>query len=121
MGRMVRGLYFVGGMLALGLGAIGVVVPLLPTTPFVILAAALFARSSPKMHQKLVSSRVFGPLIIAWNEERRIPRRAKVLATTMIVAFGGFAIIFVASQWWLRVGLIVVFVSVLTWLWTRAS
>ncbi len=121
MSRLVRSLYFIGGTLALVLGAIGVVLPLLPTTPFVILAAALYARSSPKMHERLLANPVFGPLIIAWNDERRIPQQAKVLATVMIVAFGSFAIISVASQWWLRVGLIVLFVAVLSWLWTRPS
>ncbi len=73
------------------------------------------------MHQRLLDNRVFGPLIVAWNEERRIPRRAKILATVMIVAFGGFAMIFVATQWWLRLGLTAVFVAVLSWIWTRAS
>lgn len=121
MSRLVRSLYFIGGSIALTLGAIGVVLPLLPTTPFVILAAALYARSSPKMHQRLLDNRVFGPLIVAWNDERRIPRRAKLLATVMIVAFGGFAIIVVASQWWLRIGLTLLFTAVLSWLWTRPS
>ncbi len=121
MGRLVRGLYFVGGMTALVVGTIGIVVPLLPTTPLVILAAALFARSSPKMHQRLLRNRTFGPLIIAWNDDRRIPRRAKTLATVMIGAFGSFAVIVVVQQPWLRVALSVLFLTILTWLWTRPS
>lgn len=119
--RLVRALYFVGGVVCLGIAGIGVVVPLLPTTPFVIVAAALFARSSPKMHQRLLDNRVFGPLIIAWNEGGRIPIRAKRLATVMIVAFGSFAIVFVAPRWWLRVLLVALFTAVLSWLWTRPS
>ena len=121
MSRLVRGVYFVGGMVCLGIGGLGVVAPLLPTTPFVILAAGLFARSSPKMHQRLLGNRVFGPLIIAWNEGGRIPIRAKRLATIMIVLFGSFAIVFVASWWWLRLLLIALFTAVLSWLWTRPS
>jgi len=121
MAVMVRVLYLIGGLLALALATIGVIVPLLPTTPLVILAAALFARSSPRLHQWLLDNRVFGPLIVEWNEHRQIPLRAKILATVMIVAFGGFAIIFVATWWWLRISLTVLFASVLTWLWTRQT
>jgi uncharacterized membrane protein YbaN (DUF454 family) len=72
-----------------GLAAVGVVVPGLPTTPLLLLAAACFARSSPRLHARLLANPVFGPLIREWQETRTVPVRAKVIAITMIVLVGG--------------------------------
>jgi uncharacterized membrane protein YbaN (DUF454 family) len=63
-----------------GLAAVGVVVPGLPTTPLLLLAAACFARSSPRLHARLLANPVFGPLIREWQETRTVPVRAKVIA-----------------------------------------
>ena len=65
---MKRHFYLVAGWLSLGLGAIGAVLPLLPTVPFVILAAFCFARSSPRLEAWLVGHPVFGPHIAAWRD-----------------------------------------------------
>ncbi|MER2510687.1 MAG: YbaN family protein [Amaricoccus sp.] len=72
-------------MLALGgffvaVGAVGVVLPVLPTTPFLILAAACFARSSPRFERWLLDHRIFGPLLRDWRARGAIPVRAKVAA-----------------------------------------
>ncbi|MEM1378353.1 MAG: YbaN family protein [Pseudomonadota bacterium] len=67
------------GLAALGLGALGAVLPLLPTTPFVILAAFAFSKSSPRLERWLLSSRTFGPLIIKWREEGAIAPRHKLI------------------------------------------
>lgn len=76
------------GGLALVLGLVGVVLPLLPTTPFVLLAAYCFARSSPRLHGWLISHPRLGPMIRDWNEHRAIPPRAKRLAVlAMLAAF----------------------------------
>ncbi|WP_323005201.1 YbaN family protein [Pseudorhodobacter sp.] len=74
------------GGAALVLGAIGVVLPLLPTTPFVILAAFAFAKSAPALHAKLVQSRTFGPAIASWQAKGAIARRHKAMALTMMLA-----------------------------------
>lgn len=72
-----RGAWFALGAAALGIGALGVVTPLLPTTPFVLLAAFAFARSSDTWHAWLVSHAVFGPIIRDWRAHGAISRRAK--------------------------------------------
>ena len=77
-------LFTVLGFAALALGAIGVVLPVLPTTPFVLLAAACFARSSPRFHQWLLRSEVFGPTIRRWQENRCVSRRTKLVAIGLI-------------------------------------
>ena len=69
-----------GGFLSVGLAVAGILLPLLPTTPFVLLAAYCFARCSPRLHGWLLAHQTFGPLITNWQRERAIPRRAKLAA-----------------------------------------
>jgi uncharacterized protein len=75
--RLARTLYLVAGFVSLILAVIGIVLPILPTTPFVLLAAACFARSSKRFHDMLLANRVTGPIIHEWTEHRSIPRRVK--------------------------------------------
>lgn len=75
----ITGIFFVG------LAGLGVVLPLLPTTPFLLVATACFAKSSPRFHQKLLDNKVFGPLITNWRETRSIPKKAKVIALLSII------------------------------------
>lgn len=83
-GRLMRLAWLVIGGVALCLGAIGVVLPLLPTTPFVILAAVAFAKSSPAVHGWLMRSATFGPIIRDWQANGAIALRYKVLALSMM-------------------------------------
>ena len=80
----MRALWITLGVTSLGLGIIGIVLPILPTTPFVLLSAFAFSRSSPRLHAALLAHRTFGPLILQWQTERAIPRRAKIMAVTMM-------------------------------------
>lgn len=91
------------GLTCLGLGAIGAVLPLLPTTPFVLLAAACFARSSPRLHAWLLASELFGPTLAAWERDRCMPRRVKLLSIVMMVGVGGTSIVFAVPPGWPRV------------------
>ena len=79
------------GVISLGLAALGVVLPLLPTTPFVLVAVVAFANSSNRLHQWLLDHNVFGPLIANWRRHRAISRKAK------IVSILSMAVIFVIS------------------------
>ena len=85
----MRPLWLAAGIASVGLGLAGVVLPLLPTTPFMILAAACFARSSPRLHDWLWHHRIFGPAIRDWHQYGAIPpvaKRASIAA--MALAFG---------------------------------
>jgi uncharacterized membrane protein YbaN (DUF454 family) len=75
------------GIFFVGLAILGVVLPILPTTPFLLVAAACFAKSSPALQKKLLANKVFGPLINDWQKYRTIPKRAKRIALlTMILS-----------------------------------
>jgi uncharacterized membrane protein YbaN (DUF454 family) len=72
------------GWLFVSLAVIGIVVPLIPTFDFLLLASLCFAKSSPRFEKWLTTHRTFGPPLRAWKEERSISRKHKVYATTMI-------------------------------------
>ena len=81
-----------------GLATLGAFLPLLPTTPFLLLAVGCFARSSPRLHRKLMEHPTFGPLIRDWNEHRTIPLRAKILALSSMTVFGGCSVLFLIEN-----------------------
>jgi len=93
----IRAAWFATGGVALSLGALGVALPLLPTTPFLLLAAFAFARSSDRSHAWLLRHRTFGPLIENWRRHGALDRRSKVIGTlSMAIAFGVSLILDVA-------------------------
>lgn len=79
---LYRPLLAAAGVLALALGVLGIVLPGLPTTPFVLLAAACFARASPRLHHWLLHHRYLGPLVRDWEAHRSLPLRVKWVSTT---------------------------------------
>ncbi|MBA3755366.1 MAG: YbaN family protein [Nitrosomonas sp.] len=95
----VRAMYLGAGFLALFLGALGVVLPILPTTPFVLLAAACFARGSERFHQKLLANRIAGPIIREWRIYHSIPHRAKRWAYFLMALSFGSSILIVPEVW----------------------
>ena len=96
--------WFVAGILFLVIGGLGVLLPLLPTTPFVLLAAACFARSSPRAHAWLLRNPTFGPAIRNWEQNRCVNVRVKVVALTAMLVVGGTSIAFVVPPGWGRIG-----------------
>jgi uncharacterized membrane protein YbaN (DUF454 family) len=86
---MKRQLYLCLGYGSLALGVIGVFLPVLPTTPFVLLAVWFFTRSNPALAERLYSHPRFGHLLTTWRDQRAIPRRAKMYALSMLaVSYG---------------------------------
>ena len=99
---IVRAIFFVAGLLAVGLGVLGIVLPVLPTTPLVILAAACFARSYRPFHEWLLAHRLFGPTLREWHEHRSIPRRTKLTAIVMMAVTLGASIVLAVEATWLK-------------------
>jgi uncharacterized membrane protein YbaN (DUF454 family) len=85
MHKSLKLLWLTIGFLALALGVTGTVLPLLPTTPFLLLAAYAFARSSPRLQQWLQDHATFGPLINNWQQHGSIDRKSKRLALIVIL------------------------------------
>ena len=88
----LRGLWLIAGLTATGLGIAGIVLPLVPTTPFLLLAAFAFARSSPRLHDWLLAHPRLGPPINDWRTHRAISRRTKIWAVIAMAAALGFSI-----------------------------
>jgi len=116
-GPLRRKVYLAAGVASLVLGGIGVVLPLLPTVPFVILAAFCFGRSDPRFEQRLLDHPRFGPPIRQWRERGAISRKGKIAATAAFLASIGLAAVFAPFPWVLApVGAALVMG---TWIWTR--
>ena len=86
----MRGLYFAGGVFAVGLAVLGTILPIMPTVPFLIVAVFCFARSSPKLEKKILDHPFWGPQVRDWQERRAIARPAKVMAIGAMAAGVGF-------------------------------
>lgn len=86
MSTLSRILYQSAGWAFVGLATLGVFLPLLPTTPFVLLAGSCFVRSSPRAQRWLANSRWFGPILRDWNEHRAVRRPVKFLAIAVVSA-----------------------------------
>ena len=98
----VRAAFVVLGTLFVGLAVLGIVLPLLPTTPFLLLAAACYARASTRFYNRLLNNSVFGPLIIEWRRYRSIPYRTKILAITLMAFTLATSIIFFVSNGYIQ-------------------
>jgi len=73
------------GVFCVGLAILGAILPILPTTVFLIMATGCFAKSSPRMQQKLLNHKVFGPLISDWQQHKSIPKKAKRIALLSMI------------------------------------
>ena len=97
--RLIRALCLGIGGAALGLGLVGIVVPVLPTTPFILLAAACFARSSERFHGMLLGHRIAGPIIQEWQRHRSMSRRVKRFAYGVMLVSFSVSILWIDSIW----------------------
>lgn len=87
------------GLASLALGMIGLVLPLLPTTPFLILATFCFARSSPALEHRLLHHPTFGPHIIAWRQNRAISRKGKLAAVIALAVSAVTGFLTISPPW----------------------
>ena len=116
----MRGLWLTLGVASLVLGTVGIFVPLLPTVPFLLLAAFGFARSSERLHHWLLSHPRFGPPISDWRERGAIGHRAKRLATVSIIAAFAISMALGLKPWLLAVQATTLTLVAL-FIWTRPA
>ena len=109
------------GTLFLLVGIIGIFTPILPTTPFLLLATACYARSSRRFYNWLMNHPALGPLIVEWRTHRSIPWRIKLVAVaTMTLTFGS-SIVFFIRDGWLQLALAFFGLTMVTWLYRIPS
>jgi uncharacterized membrane protein YbaN (DUF454 family) len=107
-----KALLTAAGFLSLATGIVGIFVPLLPTTPFLLLAAACFFRSSPRLHRWITGHRVFGSHIRMYREYHAVLPRTRLAALALLWSLMAFSIIFVARSLWFRLVLAAVAIGV---------
>ena len=101
----------------MALGVLGMALPLLPTTPFVLLAAGCYVRAWPRAHRWLRRSRIFGPMCRAGAEGRHLPARAKAMAIAVTLISFGISAVLVGRTWPMLLLLALLCAAVITWLW----
>lgn len=114
-------LFLILGWICIALAVVGIFLPLLPTTPFLILAAFLFSKGSKRLHEWLLNQKTFGPIIRNWEENGAIAPRAKVISTLMIISLFSYTLIFVEVQLWIKMLVFFTGISVLTFILTRPN
>jgi len=93
--RIARILLRTAGLLSLILGGVGIFLPLLPTTPFLLLAAVCYAKSSKRSYNWLMTNRWFGEYIRNWHEGRGIPMKTKILTIAFLILTIGYSAVFI--------------------------
>ena len=113
----MRTLWYGLGLIALGLGIVGIALPVVPTVPFLLLAAAAFARSSPRLERRIMNHPTYGPPVRAWRERGAISRAGKQAATLAFAVSIAITFIFTHMPW----PLVTVAAAGLVggWIWTR--
>lgn len=96
--KLKRTIYVLAGTIFLAIGAVGIVIPILPTTPFLLLAAACYVRGSEKLHHWLLNNRVFGEFIRNYEEGKGITLRNKFLTTTFLWITISFSALFMVEN-----------------------
>lgn len=94
-------IYYSLAGLFFGLGFIGAFLPVLPTTPFLLLSSFFLIRVSPKLHRKLMSLRWVGPVLQHWHQHRCVTRRVKLRAAFCVIAVVGISLALTQPAWWL--------------------
>lgn len=99
------------------IGVIGIFLPILPTTPFMLLAAWCYAKSSRRFYNWIMNNQVFGPIIREWRQHRSIPRRAKRTAMILMPTTFAISIIFFVPLFWVQIGLMCMCIGMLYFMW----
>ncbi|KAA6305177.1 hypothetical protein EZS27_043171, partial [termite gut metagenome] len=108
----MKKLFTAFGLISLALGLVGIFIPLLPTTPFLLLSAWLFAKSSERWYKWLLHHKQLGRYIQQFQEDKSIPLRIKIISISMLWVTVLFSVIVVAKMWWLEIVLLAIAIGV---------
>ena len=116
-----KAFFIAAGCVSLALATLGIFLPVLPTTPLILLAAFFFSKGSDRLHRWLLARPAVGKLIRNWEQYGLIRTRAKITATVMIVALISFTVFYLAIPWVMKFLLPLIAGGVLLFIWTRPS
>ena len=119
--KIKKNTYISLGFICVVFAFIGVFLPVLPTTPFALLAAYFFSHSSEKFYRWLISLPALGPLIINWQKHRVIVMRAKINSTLLILCFFSWSLYRFQDKIWISLVIGLIMTGVLIFIWTRTS
>ena len=103
------------GSVSLVLGVMGIFVPMLPTTPFLLLSAAAWVKASPSLYEWLINHKVFGEYIRNFREHRAIPLRVKIISVSLVWLTIGYCIFAVVDKWWWAQLLMALLATAISW------
>lgn len=103
------------GSVSLVLGILGTFLPMLPTTPFLLLSAAAWVKASPSLYEWLINHRVFGEYIRNFREYRAIPLRVKIISVSLVWLTIGYCIFAVVDEWWWAQTLMALLATAISW------
>ena len=110
--QLLKLILITAGTIFVGLGIVGIFLPILPTTPFLLLAAACYARSSKRFYDWLLDNKWFGAYIKNYREGRGVPLKVKVFTVSLLWITILFSVFFVVSDFWIKIILIVISIGV---------
>ena len=116
-----RPVYASLGLLFVALGIVGVVLPVLPTVPFLLITAWAWSKSSKRLHKWLYGNKTYGPYLVAWDRYGVIPPRAKALAIGTMAVGWLFLTLYVATSFWLPLIVGIVELAIIAFILTRPS
>jgi uncharacterized membrane protein YbaN (DUF454 family) len=108
MNKPVKILLITSGTFFIGVGLMGIFIPILPTTPFLLISAALYARSSTRFYNWLINNRIFGKFIKDYREGKGIPLRLKIMTITLLWITIGCSAVFAIDILWVRIMLVII-------------
>ena len=106
--KPVQILLITTGTFFVGVGIVGIFMPILPTTPFLLISVALYARSSKRFYNWLINNKIFGQYIKNYREGKRIPLRLKIITITLLWITIGCSAVFAVNIFWVRIMLIII-------------
>lgn len=119
--KLAKLFFILVGHLSLGLGLVGIVVPLLPTTPFLLLAAACYMRGSESLYKRLINHHLLGPYILGYREGKGIPMNLKVSIIVLIWITIPLSAIFLIQLIYVRLTLFAIALTVSVMIWRQPT
>lgn len=114
--KFVKSLFLIIGISSLVLGFIGIFLPVLPTTPFILLSAYCFAKSSERFHRYIMQHKLFGKMVSDFYEKKIIPVKTKIIALTLMWTTLSLSVIFFMPYIWVKLVVIGIGVAVTVYL-----